>query len=98
MNRRTSLSMSGRLFVAAALLVSLEGVSYARTTAQPLRAATEAQRASQVTIVDELARVRVCHISRHPRDGVPATEHACPLVIADAAEVVVPVSSATLAD
>jgi hypothetical protein len=31
------------------------------------------------------ARIRICHISRHPRDGVPAEEHACPLFIADAA-------------
>jgi|SRR5579863_1490563 hypothetical protein len=98
MNRCTALRMSGRLFVAAALLMSLEGVSHARTTREPIRTVTEAPRVSPVTIVDELARVRVCHISRHPRDGVPATGHACPLVIADAAEVVVPVSSATRAD
>jgi hypothetical protein len=24
----------------------------------------------------------VCHISRHPRDGVPASVHACPLAFA----------------
>jgi hypothetical protein len=30
------------------------------------------------------AHVRICHISRHPRDGVPAEVHACPLLIAEA--------------
>jgi hypothetical protein len=98
MNRYTSLRMSGRLLVAVALLVSWEGISHARTTGQPLRTATEAARVAQPTIVDELARIRVCHISRHPRDGVPATEHACPLVIADATEVVAPASSSTRAN
>jgi len=34
-------------------------------------------------------RIRICHISRHPRDGVPAEEHACPLLIADATQAVI---------
>ncbi len=29
-------------------------------------------------------RIRVCHISRHPRDGMRSEEHACPLFIAEA--------------
>jgi hypothetical protein len=33
--------------------------------------------------------IRICHISRHPRDGVPAEEHACPLLIADATQAVI---------
>jgi hypothetical protein len=35
------------------------------------------------------ARIRICHISRHPRDGMPAEEHACPLFIADATQAVI---------
>ena len=35
-----------------------------------------------------LARARVCHISRHPRDGLRASEHACPLLFADVMSVV----------
>ncbi|HXW33734.1 MAG TPA: hypothetical protein VEJ87_04085 [Acidimicrobiales bacterium] len=84
----------------AALLVSFEGVSQARTTAEPLAGreapAAEsprapgnvpdaAQMAARPTRVETgIARIRICHISRHPRDGVPATEHACPLVVAEA--------------
>jgi hypothetical protein len=36
------------------------------------------------------ARIRVCHISRHPRDGMPPEEHACPLFIAEAAPAAAP--------
>jgi len=103
-----------RLLVAVALLVSFEGVSYARTSAQPLRAtietaavdgkssgvvnSDEAPAVVRPTIVNELARIRICHISRHPRDGAPATEHACPLVVADAADVVTSDSAGVLAN
>jgi hypothetical protein len=30
------------------------------------------------------ARIDLCHISRHPRDGLPPEQHACPLFIAAA--------------
>ena len=40
------------------------------------------------------ARIRICHISRHPRDGMPPEEHACPLFIAEA---VVPTVAAPVA-
>jgi hypothetical protein len=110
MSRFTSLRTPGQLLVAVAVLVSWEGLSYARTTTQPLRAtieanATEAKSAGsnpdavvQPTIADPVARARVCHISRHPRDGVPATEHACPLVVADATDAVAPESAVALAN
>ncbi len=32
---------------------------------------------------DSLAGLRLCHISRHPRDGVRSEIHACPLLVAD---------------
>jgi|HubBroStandDraft_6_1064221.scaffolds.fasta_scaffold670370_2 hypothetical protein len=97
MIRLSSLRTHCKLFVAVAFLVSAEGVSFARTTAQPMRAQTEAPTARSAnvhdvaatvhpTIGDEFARIRICHISRHPRDGVPAEEHACPLVIAYVAD------------
>jgi hypothetical protein len=100
MSRFISLRIPGHLLVAVAMLISFEGVSYARTTAQPLRAVTEASAAADGKAAgtasakdgsaihsasgDEFARIRICHISKHPRDGVPATEHACPLIIAEA--------------
>jgi hypothetical protein len=31
-----------------------------------------------------VAGIRLCHISHHPRDGMRAALHACPLVVADA--------------
>jgi len=91
-----------------ALLLSFEGTSYARTTAQPLLVAHEAPAAQGTKssgelpdasvairpIETEIARIRICHISRHPRDGMPAAEHACPLVVADAAEVLAPAAVA----
>jgi hypothetical protein len=97
MIRLSSLRTHCKLFVAVAFLVSAEGVSFARTTAQPLRAQTEAPTARSANVHDvaaavhptigyEFARIRICHISRHPRDGVPAEEHACPLVIAYVAD------------
>jgi len=40
--------------------------------------------ANRVLVNSELAaRIRICHISHHPLDGVPAEEHACPLFIAE---------------
>jgi len=36
-------------------------------------------------VEQELARMPVCHISRHPLDGLRVSEHACPLLVADAA-------------
>jgi hypothetical protein len=108
MSRFISVRIIGQLFVAGALLASWEGVSQARTTAEPLRgtigasagalsdaAADQRNLADRSVAFDELVRVRICHISRHPRDGIPAAEHACPLVIADASGVVAPVPSAT---
>jgi hypothetical protein len=113
MSRFISLRTPGHLLGAVAMLLSFEGVSYARTTAQPLRAVTEAAAAGDSkaadiasakdesvihsTSGDEFARIRICHISKHPRDGVPATEHACPLIIAEA-DATVPASGATLAN
>jgi hypothetical protein len=32
------------------------------------------------------SRMPICHISRHPRDGIRAELHACPLVVADRTE------------
>lgn len=29
------------------------------------------------------SQIRMCHISRHPRDGIRASAHACPLLMAD---------------
>jgi hypothetical protein len=97
MIRLASLRTHCKVLVAVTCLVSAEGLSYARTTAQPLRAQTEAPTAQSAnvhdiaatvhpTIGDEFARIRICHISRHPRDGMPAEEHACPLVIAYVAD------------
>jgi hypothetical protein len=110
MNRLISLRTPGHLFVAVALLVSFEGVSYARTTSQSLRTTLETSaaasagsaRTTEVSVVhttseDGVARIRICHISKHPRDGVPATEHACPLIIAEA-DGVIPASGITLAN
>jgi hypothetical protein len=31
-----------------------------------------------------MARIDLCHISHHPRDGLRPEQHACPLFIADA--------------
>jgi hypothetical protein len=31
-----------------------------------------------------LAQMAVCHISHHPLDGLRSSEHACPLLLADA--------------
>jgi hypothetical protein len=31
---------------------------------------------------DDLARIYLCHISHHPRDGLRPEQHACPLFIA----------------
>jgi hypothetical protein len=110
MTRLISLRTPGHLFVAVALLVSFEGVSYARTTSQPLRTTSETSAAvsagsagtKEASVIhapseDGVARIRICHISKHPRDGVPATEHACPLIIAEA-DAVTPASGTTLAN
>jgi hypothetical protein len=59
----------------------------------PVSAPVEAASAPATTVAADrdlansalAARIRICHISRHPRDGVPAEEHACPLFIAEAA-------------
>jgi hypothetical protein len=91
MSRTATLRTPCKLFVAVVFLASaasLEGVSSARTTAQPLRAQSETPAAAvHSTVGDVATRIRICHISKHPRDGMPAEEHACPLVIADATEV-----------
>jgi hypothetical protein len=45
-------------------------------------------RSEGLTVVQALERLLagmpVCHISRHPLDGLRASEHACPLLFADA--------------
>jgi hypothetical protein len=90
MSRIATLRTPCKLFVAVAFLASaasFEGVSNARTTAQPLRVQTETPAAAVHSSTGDVAtRIRICHISKHPRDGMPAEEHACPLVIAEATE------------
>jgi len=87
-------------FAALALLLAMEGVSAAKTQGALIAAGEQAAADSSATaasVVSALplpdpgvvsraavARVRICHISRHPRDGMPASEHACPLFIAEA--------------
>ena len=46
---------------------------------------------------DALAGIRLCHISHHPRDGVRAEIHACPLLIADSNVSVSPAPDASVA-
>lgn len=78
---------------AFALILAFEGVSVAKTQESPLAAqrATETSTSADPAdvaahedgLVKTAAHARVCHISRHPRDGMPASEHACPLFVAD---------------
>lgn len=72
-----------------------EGVSFARTRWATIAEYAQAEdvvavdsahtSATNVEVpVERLAtRIPVCHISRHPRDGIRAELHACPLVLAD---------------
>jgi hypothetical protein len=84
---RVSVALASVVCVASLALA--EQVALARTTGAPLdgpvTGVTAAQTVSapQVAAPTVAARIRVCHISRHPRDGVPASEHACPLIVAD---------------
>ena len=91
---------------ALGLILAFEGVSVAKTQESPLAAQRGTETSTSESSVEvgsrdsELtkalaARVRVCHISRHPRDGMPASEHACPLFVA---EVSAPSAPAARAD
>jgi hypothetical protein len=51
-------------------------------------ASSQSNEKSDVTNPLFAARIRVCHISRHPRDGMPSEEHACPLLVAQATDAV----------
>jgi hypothetical protein len=44
-----------------------------------------------------LAAIRFCHISRHPRDGIRAALHACPLLVADVDMTASPAPNASVA-
>jgi hypothetical protein len=72
-----------------------QSASAAQTASQDAAPATVAARLASDRDLVVLAnsalamRIRICHISRHPRDGVPAEEHACPLLIADATQAVI---------
>lgn len=97
--------------LAIVTVLSVEGVSFAGTTAGPT-ASVAAQGATPVATghslnlsaslrdlaalasemdegasgassSDVLSGIRLCHISHHPRDGIRAEVHACPLLIAD---------------
>jgi hypothetical protein len=88
---RAAILMSASLSV-----LSMQGVAGARTTGPTLSEQVEAYAPTTQSVVDATAKgdalgdvtqarlspTRVCHISRHPRDGIPASIHACPLVFA----------------
>jgi hypothetical protein len=67
---------------------AFEGVSSARTTTLPgLHDSAPASPAVLAEVshpggFDGLARIYLCHISHHPRDGLRPEQHACPLFIA----------------
>jgi hypothetical protein len=85
----------------ATFLVSIEGVSEARLTAPSLSTAASAgvrESSAERRSLPELAHERICHISRHPRDGMPASEHACPLVVASGAGSSAPAALARASD
>jgi hypothetical protein len=88
------------LLAAGLAVLCSEGIAHARTTdsalAEELQALTASvapattpatPNATQHASSGAEARIRalrVCRIPRHPRDGVPASIHACPLVFASA--------------
>lgn len=77
---------------AAELATSHEAIASAASQSPPAATATAtATFAADRDFANSAlaAHIRICHISRHPRDGVPAEEHACPLLVADATQAVV---------
>jgi hypothetical protein len=83
---------------AGASLCALEGVSFAQERASdPTPSGEPHGPSASIGTVEPgegrtfsrarepaLALMPVCHISRHPLDGLPPSEHACPLLFADA--------------
>jgi hypothetical protein len=82
------------LATALPLLLFCEGIGHARTTGPTLgdeiraEAATEGAPAPDAIPTEALSSwlnvngIRMCHIPKHPRDGVPANIHACPRAFA----------------
>jgi hypothetical protein len=89
MNRFVSRPAAYGALTAVLVLMTFEGVSWAKTS--PLRTA-----ASLVALPDpamgqpwrgdapRLGRFVTCHISRHPIGGFRSVERVCPLFVADA--------------
>jgi hypothetical protein len=96
--RMSRSALYGKSWCGAVVLIPIaccEGVCFARTT---LATIAEYAQTAEVVAVDSAhagatkvevpvvrlaTRIPVCHISRHPRDGIRAELHACPLVLAD---------------
>jgi hypothetical protein len=71
--------------VAQASASTVDATTQARGEANPAARDTQNEFTSESPVLQSAnARIRVCHISRHPRDGMRSEEHACPLFIADA--------------
>jgi hypothetical protein len=95
MNRSALYGKSLCWSVVMIAIALFEGVSFARTTLSTIAEYAQAGdvvagdsahgSVTKVEVsVERLAtRIPVCHISRHPRDGIRAELHACPLVLAD---------------
>ncbi len=82
------------LLASAVPVLFCEGGAFARTTGPSLSdevragAATESAPGSELVPARALSSwlnvngIRMCHIPKHPKDGVPASIHPCPLAFA----------------
>jgi hypothetical protein len=89
MNRFTPALLRRPSALSIALLVTFEGVSFARTPMLSDRAEEPLERVGThapelVMRTPLVAWIPLCRISRHPRDGLRQDQHACPLLLADA--------------
>ncbi len=74
------------LGIVLASVFELEGLCFAHATSpellrdEPSRSPSNDRR--DAGEADDHARDRMCHISRHPRDGIGPERHPCPPVVA----------------